>query len=131
MFEKLVYICSPYHGDMEQNRQNAVEYCEYAAQMGVTPLAPHTIFTQYLDDDVPSQREVGIRMGLELLKRCDEIWVFGPEITEGMKREIIQANIERIPIRLLPDYSLHQEPSLEPEETVNIAEDISDMQLEL
>lgn len=112
---------------MEQNRQNAVKYCEYAAQMGVIPLAPHTIFTQYLDDDVPSQREVGIRMGLELLKRCDEIWVFGPKITEGMKQEIIQANNERIPLRFLPDYSLHQEPSLEPEEE-NFSEEISEIQ---
>lgn len=127
MFEKLVYVCSPYHGDMERNRQNAVEYCEYAARMGVIPLAPHTIFTQYLDDDVPSQREVGLKMGLELLKRCDELWVFGPVITEGMKQEMIEANLENITVRILPDYSLHQEPPLEPEEE-NFSEEISEIQ---
>ncbi|QNK41553.1 DUF7768 domain-containing protein [Caproicibacter fermentans] len=123
MFEKLVYICSPYHGVMERNRLNAVEYCEYAAQMGVIPLAPHTIFTQYLDDDVPSQREVGLKMGLELLRRCDELWVFGSVITEGMEQEIIEANISQIPIRLLPDFNIHQETPLEPDE--------ADLQFEL
>lgn len=128
MFKKLVYICSPYHGDMERNHQNALDYCEYAAQMGVIPLAPHTIFTQYLDDDVPSQREVGLKMGLALLKRCDELWVFGPKITEGMKQEIIQANMEQIPIRLLPDCCLHQEPPLEMDEAEEYLEEIPEIQ---
>ena len=27
-------------------------------------------------------------MGLELLKLCDEVWVFGDKISEGMKKEI-------------------------------------------
>jgi hypothetical protein len=27
-------------------------------------------------------------MGLQLLELCDELWVFGPRISEGMKAEI-------------------------------------------
>ena len=27
-------------------------------------------------------------MGLQLLELCDEVWVFGPCISEGMKAEI-------------------------------------------
>ena len=30
-------------------------------------LAPHTIFTQYLDDEQPEQREQGLRMGRDLM----------------------------------------------------------------
>lgn len=52
------------------------------------PLAPHTIFTQYLNDAVPEQREQGLRMGHELLERCDELWVMGDTISRGMKDEI-------------------------------------------
>ena len=74
---RLAYICSPLRGDIEKNIQKAHEYCAYAASCGVIPLAPHTIFTRYLDDQQPEQREQGLTMGLELLKRCDEKQFFG------------------------------------------------------
>ena len=74
---RLVYISSPLRGDMEKNMEKAKDYCAYAASCGVIPLAPHTIFTQYLNDTVPEQREQGLRMGHELLERCDELWVMG------------------------------------------------------
>jgi hypothetical protein len=55
VFTKLVYICSPLHGDLQGNMLKATQYCKAAAQMGVIPLAPHTIFTQYLNDNIPDQ----------------------------------------------------------------------------
>ncbi len=85
---KLVYICSPLQGDIQGNIKKAIGYCAYAANKGVLPLAPHTIFTQYLDDTIPEQRERGLTMGIELLKRCDELWVCGNIISKGMKNEI-------------------------------------------
>ena len=66
---------------MEKNKEKAKDYCAYAASCGVIPLAPHTIFTQYLNDAVPEQREQGLRMGHELLERCDELWVMGDTIS--------------------------------------------------
>lgn len=56
---RLVYICSPLRGDMEANKKRADEYCAYAASCGVVPLAPHTIFTRYLDENIPEQRKQG------------------------------------------------------------------------
>ena len=100
---KLVYICSPLRGDgafgmsTEQNIIRAHEYCAYAADCGVIPLAPHTIFTNYLDDKNPEQRRQGLNMGLELLKRCDEMWIMGGVLSEGMKGEIALAEKENIP----------------------------------
>ncbi len=100
---KLVYICSPLRGDsafgisIEQNIRRAHEYCAYAAGCGVIPLAPHTIFTNYLDDKNPEQRRQGLDMGLELLKRCDEMWIMGGVLSEGMKGEIALAEKENIP----------------------------------
>lgn len=84
----LVYICSPLRGDIERNIKKAIGYSKFAASMGVVPLAPHTIFTQYLDDTIPEEREQGLRMGIELLKKCNQIWVFGDVISEGMQAEI-------------------------------------------
>ena len=85
---KLVYICSPLRGDIQSNIKKANTYCAYAAEKGVIPLAPHTIFTQYLDDTKPQQRQKGLEMGMELLKRCDELWVCGDVLSNGMKQEI-------------------------------------------
>ena len=83
-----VYICSPYRGDTKKNIAAAVEYCRYAIDKGVIPIAPHIYFTQFLNDDIPEQREFGLQIGLEAMEECSEVWVFGDYISEGMKQEI-------------------------------------------
>lgn len=85
---KMVYICSPLRGDIEMNIQRANRYCLFASRQEVLPLAPHTIFTQWLDDNDKEEREAGMFLGLELLARCDELWVFGRTVTSGMASEI-------------------------------------------
>lgn len=99
----LVYICSPLHGDMAENIKKANRYSETAARMGVVPLAPHTIFTKYLNDDIPEQRERGLNMGLALLRRCDELWVCGNVISPGMHGEIEFAKKNGIPIKFMKE----------------------------
>ena len=95
---RLVYISSPLRGDMEKNMEKAKDYCAYAASCGVIPLAPHTIFTQYLNDAVPEQREQGLQMGRDLMWRCDELWVMGNTISSGMREEIELAKKFFLPI---------------------------------
>lgn len=95
---KIVYICSPLRGDVEANIRMANAYCAYAAAEGVVPLAPHAIFTAYLDDSNPKERQQGFKMGIELLSRCDELWVCGSKLTEGMQAEIIMARRLGIPV---------------------------------
>ena len=105
---KLVYICSPLRGAIEENIKKAHRYCEYAAGCGVIPLAPHTIFTAYLQDTIPEQRAQGLKMGLELLKRCDEIWVCGDEISQGMQGEIDLAAKLHIPTIYVLDHHFEE-----------------------
>lgn len=88
---KLVYICSPLRGDMEANKKRASLYCAYAESCGVIPIAPHVAWSGVFDDTIPEKREAALRLGLEFLKRCDELWVMGNEITEGMQGEIDEA----------------------------------------
>ncbi|WP_244912640.1 DUF4406 domain-containing protein [Streptococcus acidominimus] len=73
---------------MEENQKKARSYSRQAIHKGCVPIAPHLLLTQFLDDHNPDERIVGLTMGQELLKRCDEIWVFGPKISDGMKFEI-------------------------------------------
>lgn len=76
---------------MESNQEKCRWYCKFACNLGVVPFAPHIFYTQFLSDDVEKEREMGIDCGLEILRKCDEIWVFITEeygITNGMKKEI-------------------------------------------
>jgi hypothetical protein len=97
-YNSLVYIASPFAGDMQQNIERARRYCRYAVGRGRIPLAPHLIYPQFMDDEDKEQRELGLRFALRLLGKCDELWVFGDKISEGMSREIAKAKKRGIPI---------------------------------
>ena len=93
------FICSPYRGDIEKNVKNAQEHARKAALMGVSPIVPHLLFPQFLTEEDPDERDLGIKLGLEQLAVCDELWVFGEEISDGMSQEISYAEERGIPIR--------------------------------
>ena len=95
---RIIYICSPLKGDIQQNIDNALEYCRRVTFEGNVPIAPHAYFTSFLDDTVPHERRVGMEMGMELLKHADEVQVFGDRISEGMKNEIAYAEGNGIPV---------------------------------
>ena len=79
----------------------ARQYCKYVTNRGLIPYAPHLLFTQFMDDTIPEERAAGMAMGKEMLKRCDELWVFGETISEGMAAEIELAKELGIPIRCI------------------------------
>jgi hypothetical protein len=56
-----------------------------------------------MDDGDKEQRELGIHFALVLLGKCDELWVFGERISEGMTREIAKAKRRGMPIRYFND----------------------------
>jgi hypothetical protein len=87
----VIYVCSPLRGDVERNIHKAIGYSRYIYSKGGIPLAPHVIFTTFLDDDDPVERAAGMEMGLELLAKCDELWAFGDKVSEGMAGEIAAA----------------------------------------
>jgi len=101
--QKIVYVCSPLRGDLKENIAKANYYCRVAYERGYIPIAPHTIFTQFLDDENQEERKSAMEMGLKLVERCDELWAFGPTISDGMKREIEHARRKGIPIRYLSE----------------------------
>ena len=95
----LVYIASPFAGDPERNTERARGYCRLAVSKGYIPLAPHLLYPQFMDDDDRETRERGIFFALVLLGKCDEVWVFGERISEGMSREIAKAERRGISVR--------------------------------
>ena len=98
-FMPLVYICSPYSGDVERNTSAARNYSRYAVDRGCIPLAPHLLFPQFLRDDHPMERQLGLVFGLALLCKCAEVWVFGSRISPGMEAEIKRARWKNYRLR--------------------------------
>ena len=98
-YKTFVYVCSPFSGDVANNIKAARKYSRYVISRGFIPLAPHLLFTQFLDDTRPMERELGMQFGRILMARCSELWVFGERISDGMKAEIKVARWLNRPIR--------------------------------
>lgn len=98
-FRPVVYICSPCSGDMEKNIENAKKYSRFAVDCHYLPITPHIYFTQFMDDDIPEERDTAIFMNWVLMSKCVELWVFGDIISTGMKAEIDRAKRKHMRIR--------------------------------
>jgi hypothetical protein len=93
---KLIFICSPLRGNIKSNISRAKQYCKLITKLNHIPICPHIYFTQFLDDSILEERMLGMSMGKKLLLLCDEIWIFGNTISEGMKKEITYAKRHNI-----------------------------------
>lgn len=98
-FRPLVYICSPYAGNIKRNCRNARKYCRFAMEHNVIPIAPHLLFSQFMDDDNPTEREIALSMNMAVLRKCNELWVFGKRISAGMEVEINRAKCRNYRLR--------------------------------
>ena len=105
---KRVFICSPLRPRKGTTKEQQIELfrnmelanlaCRYAVQHGCNPMAPHLLIPGFLDDTDPEEREIGIQLGLDWLMDCDELWVIGDRISDGMRQEMEAAQDEGIPV---------------------------------
>ena len=95
---KLVYICSPYRGNIQENTAAAQQYCRDAYEKNCIPVAPHLYLPQFLDDDIPEERNLALHIGLRLINYCSEVWVHGSRISDGMRGEIEYARSAGKPV---------------------------------
>ena len=100
-YRPLVYICSPYAGDIERNTCRARAFSRFAVEKKYIPIAPHLLCPQYLNEE--TERWLGLKMGIVFLGKCEEVWVFGDVISEGMAAEINKAKRMRKKIRYFTD----------------------------
>lgn len=96
-FKPVVYVCSPYSGDIERNTANARMYSRFAVAKNTIPFAPHILLPQYISEE--HERGLAMFMNKVFLGKCDELWVFGNKITDGMEEEIELAGKMRKKIR--------------------------------
>lgn len=98
-FRPIVYICSPFAGDLEKNVVAARTYSRFAVEQGYIPIAPRLLFPQFLDDSDPKERELGLFFGNAIMSKCSEVWVFGSHISSGMEAEIKRAKWKNYRLR--------------------------------
>lgn len=99
----LVYICSPLSAPtwegIRKNMKKAVHYTALVAeQLDCRAIAPHSFLPEYLDDNIPKEREVALAFGLSVLKIAKAMVVCGDRISSGMKGEIEKAREWGIPV---------------------------------
>lgn len=99
-YRPMVYICSPYScGNLNESIEKARKYSRFAVDNHFLPITPHIYFTQFMDDSISEERDTAIFMNWVLMSKCEQLWVFGDIISEGMKAEIERAGRKRLKIR--------------------------------
>lgn len=105
----IVYICSPLSAPTKEGiRQNMEKAAHYArlvsGTFGCRAIAPHSFLPEYLDDNIPEEREAGLAFGLSILRLSKAIIVCGSRISSGMRGEIRLAGELDIPAYALIEY---------------------------
>ena len=101
--KKNVYICSPLRAntidEIYENMKNAQKYMFYVqSAYDVAAYAPHAYLPILLNDNSREEREMALKFGLNILKKCQELFVCSNYLTEGMIGEIYYAAANNIKI---------------------------------
>ena len=106
----LVYICSPLSAPTKEGIRKNMEKAAYYAGLvsgtfGCRAIAPHSFLPEYLDDNIPAEREVALAFGLSVLRLSKAIIVCGSQISSGMQGEIKMAGELNIPAYVLIEHA--------------------------
>lgn len=96
-YRPLVYICSKFSDDPVGNTEKAKSYSRFAVDRGAIPFTPHLLYPLFMDEE--TERELALFMGMVMMRKCDELWVFGKEWSDGMRAEINKARRKNMTIR--------------------------------
>lgn len=98
----MVYVSSPMSAEtadkVEANLEFARRASRYCALCGRIPVTPHLYFTQFLREEVKTERLLGQKMGQCIMPSCSEVWVCGDTVSDGMRAEIALARKLDIPV---------------------------------
>jgi hypothetical protein len=89
---RIVFLCSPYRGDVEANVKYAQRAVRSCILRGEVPIAPHLMYPGAFDDNVELERWLGMSAGADLLLLSDVLIAFTDHgISQGMQWEISRA----------------------------------------
>ena len=100
-YRPLVYICSRFAGNREENLRRTEEFCRFAMDEGMIPLSGTLAFSPFMNDENIVERTEAISWDLILMCKCDECWALVTDagISPGMTVEIERAKKRRQKVR--------------------------------
>ena len=106
---KTVFIAHRLKGDFEENMKSALRWARWAIlEKDAIPVIPYAYLCLILDDLDASDRDLGTRCSLQILRQCDELWVCGPSPDTNSKvwKEVSEAKSNKIPVVYYTDLRL-------------------------
>lgn len=100
---KVVYLAHAVSGDTKGALASIERWFHWIVRNydDVAVCVPWHLYVLKLDDMVPDDRQRGMRDDIEILKRCDEIWLCGDRVSAGMRAEIEIARKHRLAVKSL------------------------------
>lgn len=100
---KIVYIAHPISGDIKGNLEKIRLLVRHInlTQLDIVPFAPYWLDCHALNDNIPQERERGIKNDTTLLQAgfINELWLCGDRLSNGM---IAEKNIaDRLGIKVV------------------------------
>ena len=95
----MVYLESPYAGEVERNEKYARRAMADSLARGESPFLSHLLYTQVLDDLNPEERKQGMNAGFDWAKKAD-VTVFYVDygMSNGMVRGALIAQHDGRPV---------------------------------
>jgi hypothetical protein len=108
-----VFVAHPVAGDVRANLIEAARCVRWVAleHPEVVPVAPYLTLCAALDERVPEERQLGMRIGQAVLARCGYMWLFGSWVSGGMAEDIWLAHRFNVETR---DFTGERMPELPP-----------------
>lgn len=89
MNRSFAYVCAP--SNEGRISKKLKEYSRELYELGYLPICPAMMFSQFLAEDIPEEREAASNMSHDILRRCRVVVVCSNDISPEMENEILLA----------------------------------------
>ncbi|KKM92267.1 hypothetical protein LCGC14_1220200 [marine sediment metagenome] len=101
---QVIYLAHPVGAEtpegVRENIENAKMWVYWAIiNYDVAVVANWIYYCEVLDDHNPEHRAQGMRHGLDVLERCDELWLVGGRVSSGMDKEAKHSRLHAMVVR--------------------------------
>jgi len=107
----IIFICHPWRGNNKSHNENnnhklTERICKHIAiNTDDVPLSTGLYLNQFLNDDNEVERKLGLKLGRELMEKCDVVYSYEMNgVSEGMKGDLEIAKKLEKPIKRFAQY---------------------------
>ena len=102
---KVIYMAHKVSGDVENNLAKAKLWLRWIEKHhDVAVVASWITECEVWDDDNLEHRAAGLRRDFAVIERCDELWLMGDRVSDGMKKETDHAEKHGLVVRNMTNF---------------------------